>query len=157
MGTQRSLMAFTLGVGLTLTLLATMSLSSEMAQAASKDWFVTVSGTGTACSQTSPCPLATAVAGASDGDTIYLAGGTYTGTSTEVIAVTGNVTILGGWDGASSGAVVRDPGAYPTILDGQNSRRVVYITGTVSPRLEGLTFTRGNAAGLGGRPIPSLG
>ena len=116
----------------------------------SKDWFVTVNGTGTACSQTNPCPLGTALALAGDGDTICLGGGTYTGTSTEVIAVTGNVTILGGWDGASSGAVVRDPGASPTILDGQNSRRVAYITGTVSPRLEGLTFTRGNATGLGG-------
>ena len=85
-----------------------MSLSSEMAQAASKDWFVTVSGTGITCNQTSPCPLGMALAGASDGDTIDLAGGTYTGisTDTEVIAVTENVTILGGWDGASSGAVV---------------------------------------------------
>ena len=124
MNPHRLLLSSALGVGLTLALLVTMSMSSELVQAASKDWFVTASGTGTACSQTSPCPLATALAGASDGDTIYLAGGTYTGTGTEVIAVTGNVTILGGWDGASSGAVVRDPGAYPTILDGQSSRRV---------------------------------
>jgi hypothetical protein len=90
-----------------------------------------------------------------NGDTIYLAGGTYTGTGAAVITVTRSVAILGGWDGAASGQVIRDPRAYPTRLDGENQRRVVYVDHAITPTLAGLVVTGGNAsnapnAGRGG-------
>lgn len=86
-----------------------------------------------------------------------MAGGTYTGTGAAVITITRSITLYGGWDGVSTGPVVRNPISYPTTLDGENSRRVVYITGTVAPILEGLTLQRGNASGLGGDPVISGG
>ena len=49
------------------------------------DFFVTPSGSGSACTQASPCDLATAVSLAGEGATIYVAAGTYTGTGAEVV------------------------------------------------------------------------
>ncbi len=107
--------------------------------------FVTPDGTGTACSQAAPCALQTALARAADGDVIYLGRGTYTGVGPAVITISRSITLYGGWDGAPTGPVVRDPRAYPTVLDGEGRRRVIYITGKVSPTLDGLTIVRGNA------------
>ncbi|HFD39379.1 MAG TPA: DUF11 domain-containing protein, partial [Anaerolineae bacterium] len=45
-----------------------------------------------------------------------------------------------------------DPLAYPTTLDGMGEGRVLYLTGSVSPTLEGLRITGGDASGLGGDP-----
>lgn len=41
--------------------------------------------------------------------------------------------------------MVRDPEIYPTILDGEEARRVVYIAGDIAPTLDGFIITRGNA------------
>ena len=112
--------------------------------------FVAPDGTGTTCTQAHPCALSTALARAHDGDTLYLAEGRYTGTGAAVITLTKSITLYGGWDGAAGGPVVRDPDAYPTTLDGENRRRVVYIEGPIRPVLDGLVLANGNAAGLGG-------
>jgi hypothetical protein len=149
MQTKRLIGVIALGLGLTLALL--LALHTAQAAPAADDWFVTPTGGGD-CSQGAPCDLQTALGQAANGDTIYVAGGTYTGTDTAVITVTQGISIYGGWSGAPSGAVVRDPDTYTTTLDGENARRAVYITGTVIPILEGLTLQRGNAAGLGGDP-----
>lgn len=92
---------------------------------------------------------------ADSGDTIWVAQGTYTSTGLSVITVTKTITLYGGWDGATAG--VRDPETYPTVLDGEGQRRVVYISGSVSPTVDGFIITRGNAShaplayrGLGG-------
>jgi len=114
--------------------------------AASGALFVTPHGTGTACTQAHPCALQTALAQAQHGDSIYLAGGTYTGTGGAVITITKSITFYGGWDGAPTGPIVRDPDRYPAILDGERKRRVVYITGNITPTLEGLIIFRGNAS-----------
>ena len=45
---------------------------------------------------------------------------------------------------------MRDPDTYATVLDGEGERRVVTISGSISPTLDGLTIRNGNAAGLGG-------
>jgi len=120
----------------------------QVARADPGDLFVKPDGSGTACSQASPCALQTALAQASDGDTIYVAGGTYTGTGAAVITVTKSITLYGGWDGAASGPVVRDPAAYPTLLDGEGARRVIYISGDITPTLNGFIIARGNGTGL---------
>lgn len=109
--------------------------------------FVTSAGSGD-CSQANPCNLQTALSTASNGDTIYLAAGTYTGTGGAVITVTKSITLYGGWDGSPTGPVARDPRAHPTVLDGERQRRVVYIGGDITPTLDGLIITRGNATGL---------
>jgi hypothetical protein len=120
---------------------------SQAGRAAPAQLFVKPDGTGSACTQAQPCALHTALSLAVDGDAICVAQGTYTGTGGAVITVTKSITLCGGWDGASSGAVVRDPAAYPTILDGENGRRVAYIHGEISPTIAGFTITRGNASG----------
>ena len=140
-----TILAVALGLGLTLALLA--GLQTAQAAPATPDRFVTPTGGGD-CSQASPCALQTALGLAVNGDTIYVAGGVYTGTGSEVIAVTQSITLAGGWDGATGGRVVRDPAAYPTTLDGEWARRVVYISGNITPTLDGFIVTRGNATGL---------
>ena len=141
-----------LGVGLlALTgLLLLLSLHPTPALADPGTLFVAPDGTGTACTQGNPCSLQTALAQATDGDTIYVATGTYTGTGAAVITVTQSITLYGGWDGSPTGPVVRDPDAYPTTLDGENGRRVVYISGSITPTVDGFNITGGNADGLGG-------
>ena len=52
----------------------------QIARAAPGDLFVTPGGGGD-CSQGNPCDLQTALGLAVDGDTLYLAQGTYTGTA----------------------------------------------------------------------------
>lgn len=149
------LLASVFGLGLTLALLWVLGSQPRVARADPNIRYVAPTGTddGGGCTA-SPCrTVQYAVNTASDGDIIYMAGGTYTGTGAAVITITKGITLYGGWDGVSTGPVVRNPISYPTRLDGENSRRVVYITGTVAPILEGLTLQRGNASGLGGDPV----
>ena len=124
--------------------------TSQVARADPGDLFVTPTGSGSACTQAQPCALQTALAQAADGNTIYVAEGTYTGTGGAVITISKSITLYGGWDGSPTGSVVRDPDAYPTVLDGEGARRVVYISGPVAPVLDGLVIRHGNATGLGG-------
>ena len=140
---RHMLLSFVCGLELTLVLLMALSLSSKVVYAASKDWFAETGGAGTSCTQADPCDLQTALSQANDGDTIYIAQGNYTSSGTAVLNVTQSITLYGGWDGATSGAVVRDPAAYTTTLDGQDARRVVHISGDVTPTLEGLWITNG--------------
>jgi hypothetical protein len=112
------------------------------------DFFVH-NGTGTDCSMADPCHFSLAQTNASNGDTIYFKTGTYAYTGshlvTDLILVLKSLSLQGGWNGASSGPIVKDPEAYPTILDGSNVRRVVKINGPISPTIEGFTIENGNA------------
>jgi len=110
--------------------------------------FVHPKGSGSACAQAQPCALQTALSQAADGDVLVLATGTYVGSGAAVVTVTQSIDILGGWDGAASGPVVRDPALYPTTLDGQGQRRVVHISGHITPTLSDLTIANGNASEL---------
>jgi hypothetical protein len=116
--------------------------------AVAADRFVIPAGAGTDCSQGNPCSLLTALVQSADGDSVYVGAGTYTGTGTSVVTLSQTVNLRGGWDGAASGPVVRDPKSHVTTLDGENARRVVTITGAVSPVVDGFVITRGNASGL---------
>ncbi len=147
--------ALAIGCALVLGLLALLGSAAPTARA----WppqrtpgpaFVAPGGVDDLCTQDSPCgsiQYAIDQADPGNGDTIYVAGGVYTGTGVAVITVTKSITLYAGWDGAASGPPVRDPAAYPTTLDGENARRVVYIE-SCAPRLEGFTIVRGNATGL---------
>lgn len=142
---------FSLAVGglLLVGLLLLLNGTSQIVRAAPGQRFVTPGGAGD-CSQANPCNLQAALAAAAAGDAIYIATGTYTGSGGVVITLTKSITLYGGWDGAASGPVVRDPDAYPTTLDAEGVRRVVFITGTITPTIDGFIITGGNATGLGG-------
>ncbi len=115
-----------------------------------RNFFVKTTGSGPNCLQATPCSLATALSKVNDGDTIYVAGGTYfgSGATTNVITITNSIRLYGGWDGAPSGSIVRNPTTHPTTLDGQRRRRVIRITGDVTPTIDGFIITRGDATGL---------
>jgi hypothetical protein len=138
---------FSLATGglLLIGLLLLLNGTSQVGRAVSDELFVKPGGTGTACTQSQPCTLHIALGQAIGGDVIYIAQGTYTSTGSAVITITKSITLYGGWDGAASTPVVRDPNAHPTILDGENGRRVVYISGDISPVIDGFTITGGNA------------
>ncbi len=118
--------------------------------AAPLPFFASVSGSGTACSQSVPCTLSQAVTSAADGQYVYIAGGTYTAAVDPMLTINKDLRLFGGWDGAGSGSVNLDPVAHPTILDGEDTRRVIEITDMATPILDGLTITRGYTLVKGG-------
>ncbi|MDQ7029817.1 MAG: right-handed parallel beta-helix repeat-containing protein [Ardenticatenia bacterium] len=65
-----------------------------------------------------------------------------------MITLTRSITLAGGWDGAATGPLNIDPERYPTVLDGERRRRVVYVDEEVAVTLDGLVIARGNATGL---------
>ena len=131
-----------LATALTLTLVSGAFATSGHSRAPLDSLFVSTTGAGTSCTQIKPCSLATAMSQAVDGDRVVIAGGVYTGSGAEVIAVTENVHLTGGWDG-NSGWLVVDPEVYKTILDGEDKRRVVSISGNPRATLDGLIIRGG--------------
>ncbi len=124
--------------------------STSPATAAAGNYFATPSGSGTACSRAAPCSVQTAVSLAGNGDSIYLAAGTYLGAGSSLLVIPTSVQLLGGWDGSASGPIYRNPDTFPTILDGQNQRRVIFINQNTSPLIDGIHLINGNTGGDGG-------
>jgi len=94
-----------------------------------------------------------AVDAASDGDVIKVAEGTYSnintnGGTSQVVHIDKSVTIRGGYTTAFTDPP--DPEANPTTLDAGGLGRVLYIIGNITPTIEGLRITGGDAAGLDG-------
>ncbi|MCD4669898.1 MAG: right-handed parallel beta-helix repeat-containing protein, partial [Actinomycetia bacterium] len=102
-----------------------------------------------------------AVDAAGPGDVIKVAQGTYsdvhhtasldtaTFTATQIVAITKSVTIQGGYTTADWSTP--DPQAHPTILDAKGQGRGIAIAGVgITPTIEGLRITGGDATGLGG-------
>ncbi len=107
-----------------------------------------------------------AVDAAGGGDLLKVAAGVYTnvqsrpvppgylvppasGTITQVVYLDKALTIRGGYT-APGFADPPDPEINLTTLDAQGQGRVLFIVGSVSPVIEGLRFTGGDADGLGG-------
>lgn len=124
--------------------------ASQVAHADPDTLFAQVGGGGILCTQAQPCDLQTALAQVTNGDSIYVAGGTYTGSGGAVVTVTKSITLYGGWDGTTIAPPVRDPAAYPTTLDGENQRRGVYAGIGAALTLDGFTVTRGRSNYSGG-------
>jgi parallel beta-helix repeat protein len=74
---------------------------------------------------------------------------------TQVVYISKTVTIGGGYTTAFTDPP--DPETNPTTLDAQGEGRVLFITGDISPTIEGLHITNGDAAGLGGRSSTDVG
>jgi hypothetical protein len=107
--------------------------------------------------------LQAAVDAAAPGDVIKVAMGVYTdmhsrpapagyngaATISQVVYLDKAVTIRGGY--TTSDWNTPDPAVHPTILNAQGQGRALFITGAgLSPVVEGLRITGGNAADLGG-------
>ena len=85
-------------------------------------FFVTLTGSGSACTQSQPCLLPEALNKAVNGDTLYLAAGMYTGSGAAVVTVTQSITIYGGWDGSTASPACAQPvGAMSASLMARNS------------------------------------
>ena len=123
-----------------------VSGAPQPARAAPVNLFVTYSGGGD-CSQASPCDLQTALSTAIDGDSIYIAAGTYSGSGAAVITVTHSITIYGGWNGSLAFPPVRNPSSYRVTIDGANTRRGVYVKSGLTVTLDGMTITNGRHVG----------
>jgi len=120
----------------------------RVARADPGEWFVKPNGTGSACTPAHPCALPDALSKATDGDTVYVARGIYTGTGSAVITITRSITLYGGWDGTMATPPVREPSLYPTRLDGQDARRVVYVGEGITLTIDGFIIARGNASNV---------
>jgi len=117
------------------------------------------------CGGATPCQTVQyAVDQAQVGEEVRVASGLYTGVQgrpapseylnppasgiiTQVVYISKTVTIRGGYTTAFSDPP--DPEANPTTLDAQGEGRVLFITGDISPTIEGLHITNGDATGLG--------
>ncbi|RLC96387.1 MAG: hypothetical protein DRI77_08655, partial [Chloroflexi bacterium] len=108
-------------------------------------------GTGNNClTQWKPCATVQyAVNQALAGDTVKVASGDYTSAGLEVVSVGKSITLTGGY--TTTDWLNSDPEAHPTYLNGQNSGRVVVVTGAADVTINGfhlLNGAAGNGAGL---------
>jgi hypothetical protein len=88
--------------------------------------------------------LQQALTAAAPGAAIWVAAGTYPGG----FVVPSNVMLLGGFRAGATRADQARPSDYPTILDGQNTARVVQLGNNST--LDGFVVTNGNAPAPGG-------
>jgi hypothetical protein len=93
-----------------------------------------------------------AVDAASAGDLVKVAGACLGGNERaglrQQVYLDKGLTLRGGY--TPSNWAVPNPDANPTTLDALGGGRVLYVTGAISPTIEGLRITGGDAAGLAG-------
>ncbi len=151
------LVTFAVGLGLTLALLWLVGYA-QPAYADPGTLYVALDGddSNNCASVANRCrTVQRAVDVAQPGDEIRVAAGTYAGVNaragiTQAVYISKTVTIRGGY--TTTNWMTPDPTANPTTLDAQGQGRVLYIIGDISPMVDGLRITGGNATGLGGDP-----
>ncbi|MCP4427140.1 MAG: right-handed parallel beta-helix repeat-containing protein, partial [Chloroflexi bacterium] len=122
-----------------------MGALPSLAKPNATTFYVTPDGSGSACTQGSPCSLHTAVANAVNDDEIRAASGTYTNTGAAVITLTQSISLTGGYN-AGNWSAPPSSLANPTILDGELTRRVVNIVGDISPIIQNFIIENGRAS-----------
>ena len=157
-------LVFALGLGLTLLLVlsaaAGLGGGPPVAQAQGPDGYNTyyVAADGDCGAGYTPCyaNVQDAVdAVDAPNDVVKVAAGVYAdmnyyGGLAQVVYISKSLTIRGGY--TTTNWTTPDPVANPTTLDARGLGRVLVITGTITPTVEGLRITGGNARGLGGGP-----
>ena len=134
-----------IGVWIWIGLQLSMGYPGIISKADAKELFVSSTGTGTACIQTTPCSLDTALDQAIDADLVYVCQGTYNGSGDAVVTLNHNILLYGGWNGTTETPVILNPELYPSILDGEDARRVIHINDATSPTIDGFTITGGKS------------
>ena len=147
--------AVIIAVAGTIFWLLVMGLSAQSVWADPGPLYVAPSPTGddnNPCSSIQPCATVQhAVDLAETSDEVLVATGVYTGVQardamTQVVYISKTVTIRGGYNSDFS---LWDPDTFPSTLDAEQQGRVVYISGaSITPTLESLTITGGDATGL---------
>jgi fibronectin-binding autotransporter adhesin len=94
--------------------------------------------------------IQSAVDATADGDLVMVATGTYTDVNHynelgQVVYIDKSITIRGGY--TTTNWTTSDPVANPTTLDAEGGGRVLFITGNISPTIEGFRITGGNSSG----------
>jgi uncharacterized repeat protein (TIGR01451 family) len=132
-----------------------LPVTAKVATSAPSPRYVSTIGTDSGdCTDSShPCrTVQYAVDQAGESSTIKVASGVYTDINNraglrQVVYISKTVIIQGGYTTNWSSS---HPISYPTTLDAQGEGRVLYITGDISPKIEGLGITGGSANDLGG-------
>jgi len=157
--------ALTLGLLALMGTLTLIKLPSAHASPNGSTRYVAISGnnlSNNCANMSTPCRTAQhAVDMAASGDEILIATGVYTdvsvrprsdvtvtGVVTQVVYISKTVTIRGGY--TTTNWTVPYPVTQPVTLDAQGRGRTIYVTGDISPTIEGLRITGGKAAGLQG-------
>lgn len=138
-------LVFFIEVWIWICLLLSLGSPGIISKAEAKELFVSSTGTGTSCLQTTPCLLDAALNQAVDEDIVYVRQGTYNGSDTAVVTLNHNVLLYGGWNGTTETPIIIDPELYPSILDGEDSRQVIHINENTSPTIDGFIITGGKA------------
>jgi len=156
--TKQLFFSLALGLGLTLALLWLLGGSTPLVHADSPHHVASdCAGVPVPCYTS----IQVAVDAAVSGDEILVATGTYTdvnvrprnditttGVVTQAVYISKTLTIRGGY--TTTNWTIPYPITQPTTLDAQGRGRVLYITGDISPTIEGLRITGGNTVDYGG-------
>jgi Right handed beta helix region len=154
---RKSMVVFLLLVAMIFNLSGMSKPASGKAPLITNSYFVDDTGSGSSCSQTVPCLLATALSKSDTFFNIFFAAGTYAGTGDEVIYIDSYkvINLYGGWNGTTAYPPVRDPDTYVSIIDGGGVRRGIKVEfkdspDVLAPVITGLSITGGNGGVLAG-------
>jgi parallel beta-helix repeat protein len=166
---SRRILSLVLSLTLCLAaLVIVLSLVGDPARAQGSTRYVATTGTddGACTDSNNPCrTVQYAVDEAADSDVIKVATGVYndihlrppppgypnpptSGLVTQTVYLSKTLTIRGGY--TVTDWIAPNPEVNPATLDAQAQGRVLLVAGTISPTIEGLRITGGDASGLGG-------
>ena len=121
--------------------------SGPLPARAAGPWYVAPTGSNSndCLSASTPCETINGAIGkATGGDTILVAEGMYTGSSSEVILINRDITLSGGWDASFTSQ------SGNSIIDGEATRRGITVQTGVTTSLAHFVLQNGNKTGGGG-------